>query len=199
MRADFFLISPLEASAGATSRDFTSDATVTFTQLEPLPRSLESESSQSPATTGSRIQSPGSSCTNHHMLWAENALCFQGFSWLQAPSRSVPRANAGLLDSTTINAPNGAPTAPIGWFSQERVMAVHLDPGQGVKSEVAPAEPGKCSGLACPACPGLVTGRMSRETLRRTEKYASGPVPRCRGTVARWYDDLHDLATVSRT
>jgi len=35
-------------------------------------------------------------------------------------------------------------------------------------------------------------------TLRRTNKYASGPVPRCRGMVARWHDHLHNLATVSR-
>jgi hypothetical protein len=35
-------------------------------------------------------------------------------------------------------------------------------------------------------------------TLRRTDKYASGPVPRYRGMVARWHSHLHDLATASR-
>src|SRR5512139_2831308 len=31
---------------------------------------------------------------------------------------------------------------------------------------------------------------LGSRTLRRTKQYASGPVPRCRGMVARWHDHL---------
>ena len=39
---------------------------------------------------------------------------------------------------------------------------------------------------------------LGSRTLRRTHKYASGPVPRCRGMVARWHGHLHNLAAASR-
>jgi hypothetical protein len=45
----------------------------------------------------------------------------------------------------------------------------------------------------------VLPGVLGSRTLRRTDKYASGPVPRRRGMVARWHDHLHDLATASRT
>jgi hypothetical protein len=41
-------------------------------------------------------------------------------------------------------------------------------------------------------------GVLGSRTLQRTDKYASGPVPRCRGMVAQWHDHLHDLARASR-
>ena len=44
----------------------------------------------------------------------------------------------------------------------------------------------------------VLPGVLGSRTLPRTDKYASGPVPRCRGMVARWHDHLHALATASR-
>jgi len=50
--------------------------------------------------------------------------------------------------------------------------------------------------------PGVLGSRLSRacrgEPCDVLNKYASGPVPRYRGMVARWHDHLHDLATASR-
>jgi hypothetical protein len=41
-------------------------------------------------------------------------------------------------------------------------------------------------------------GILGSRTLRRTDKYASGPVPQCCGMAARWHGHLRDLATASR-
>ncbi len=41
----------------------------------------------------------------------------------------------------------------------------------------------------------VLPGVLGCRTLRRTVQYASGPIPRYRGTVARWHRPLHGLAT----
>ena len=54
---------------------------------------------------------------------------------------------------------------------------------------------------ACGAAPCCAAGSRASsgpEPCDVLNKYASGPVPRCRGMVARWHDHLHDLATASR-
>ena len=44
----------------------------------------------------------------------------------------------------------------------------------------------------------VLPGVLGSRILRRTDKYASDPVPPYRGMVARWHSHLHDLATASR-
>jgi len=70
------------------------------------------------------------------------------------------------------------------------------------------ANEGSGSGCALPQRPPCLRRRpvlnirnpgvLGSRTLRRTNKYASGPVPRYRGMVARWHEHLHDLAAASR-
>jgi hypothetical protein len=60
---------------------------------------------------------------NHHGMGGKCSLFSEISSCSPVPKKTVPQANAGLLDSRNVSAPNGAPTAPIGWFFQEGIGA----------------------------------------------------------------------------